>query len=154
MRFTTRRVVAALFIACALGVTVPASAQSVAKIPVYLEVMAPDTVGTTYVYQLREQLRASHAYLLVGTRAEASYHVWIATLDPYRAEPGRANSMTVASVVMAYGAGDLDYYLQHWVLSVGRDGVAGSVSDLVAAIDKEVQTLETMRHQPSSGVTP
>jgi hypothetical protein len=62
------------------------------KVPIYLQATTEDTIGTTYLYQLREQLRASHSYRLVLTEGEALFHVRLVTIDPDDAPVRRRRS--------------------------------------------------------------
>jgi hypothetical protein len=127
----------------ALATTTPP--HSSAKVPVFLQFSAQDTVGTMYVEKLREALEASAAYKRVMTATEAQFVIGIVTMDPSEAELGSgAGRSTVAAVTLQVeNARGLNYMVYSWVLIANRDKVNTLAADLFGAIDNEIQELSS-----------
>jgi hypothetical protein len=132
----------------ALATTTPAVA--VAKVPVFLQSNAEDTVGAIYVSKLREALEASAIYRPVTKPADAQYVIGIVTMDPNEAALGSdAGRSTVAAVTLQLeNAKGLNYVVYSWVLIANRDKVDSLATDLLAAIDKEIQELPVFSTVP------
>ena len=126
-----------------------AAAQT--KIAVYVDGAGTDTVGTTYVYQLREQLKASQTYRVVDDEGDAIFHVGVVSLDPDH-HAGNASVRTIVSISLSIETSlEHDYLVTHWVVLAGADMVNSSVTDVIAAIDKHVQPIvAAMRRKGSS----
>jgi hypothetical protein len=109
------------------------------KIPIFLNTDSKDTVGTNFIYSLREQLKASRSYDVVLRQQDAVFVIGVVTID----DSGRSASdpmSTVTSVVLSINNTDgYDYLLNQWVMSIGRDRTSAMATDLIAAIDKDVQ---------------
>jgi len=127
------------------------------KIPIFLNTDSKDTVGTNFIYTLREQLKASQSYDVVLRQQDAVFVIGVVTID----DSGRSASdpmSTVTSVVLSINNTDgYDYLLNQWVMSIGRDRTSAMATDLIAAIDKDVQeavraavevTTESSRERP------
>ena len=127
------------------------------KIPIFLNTDSKDTVGTNFIYSLREQLKASQSYDVVLRQQDAVFVIGVVTID----DSGRSASdpmSTVTSVVLSINNTDgYDYLLNQWVMSIGRDRTSAMATDLIAAIDKDVQeavraavevTTESSRERP------
>jgi hypothetical protein len=125
----------------ALATTTPAVAP--VKVPIFLQSNAEDTVGAAYVNKLREALAASTIYRPVTKPADAQFVIGIVTMDPNEAELGSgAGHSTVASVTLQLeNAKGLNYVVYSWVLIANRDKVDSLATDLLAAIDREIQEL-------------
>lgn len=140
-----------LVLTAATALTTPAApvektsaAVTVQKIPVYLQTDAQDAVGASYVARLREVLEASSEYRPVSEPARARFIVGIVTMDPNEADPeASAGRATVAAVTLQRENGDgLNQFVYSWVMVAKRDKVDSLATELVAAIDKEIQSLE------------
>jgi hypothetical protein len=140
-----------LVLTAATALTTPATpvaktspAATAAKIPVFLQTDAQDVVGAAYVARLREVLESSSAYRPVLNPAHARFIVGILTMDPNEAEAGLASGhSTVASVTLQRENGEgLNQFVYSWVLVARRDKVDALATELIAAIDKEIQSLE------------
>ena len=127
------------------------------KIPIFLNTDSKDTVGTNFIYTLREQLKASQSYDVVLRQQDAVFVIGVVTID----DSGRSASdpmSTVTSVVLSINNTDgYDYLLNQWVMSIGRDRTSAMATDLIAAIGKDVQeavraavevTTESSRERP------
>jgi hypothetical protein len=114
---------------------------AVEKMPVFLHSDAQDAVGATYVARLREALEASGTYRPVMNPANARFVIGIVTMDPNEAALGSgAGRSTVAAVTLQLeNANGLNQFIYSWVLVANRDKVDSLVTDLFAAIDKEIQ---------------
>ena len=137
-----------LLFAVLIGMAAQAAAQD--KIPIKVDGTTPDSVGTTYIYQLREQLKASPIYRLVDNEKDAVFHVGFVSMDPDK-DTRAANIQTIASISLCIENSDrystnpprlrYDHFLTHWVVQTRRDRVASSAASMIAAIDKEVQPI-------------
>ena len=127
-----------LLLAAIMLVSQAASAAE-KKIPIFLNTDSKDTVGTTFIYHLREQLKASQGYDVVLRQQDAVFVVGVVTID----DSGRSATdptSTVTSVVLSINNADgYDYLLNQWVMSIGRDRTSAMATDMIAAIDKDVQ---------------
>jgi hypothetical protein len=117
---------------------------AVEKVPVFLHIDAQDAVGAAYVVKLREALEASRTYRPVMNPTKARFVIGIVTMDPNEAELGSgAGRSTVAAVTLQLeNAKGLNQFVYSWVLFANRDKVDSLVTDLVVAIDKEIQDLD------------
>jgi hypothetical protein len=130
------------FIAVILALIASSVSAAEKKIPIYVGAATDDIVGTTYAYQLREQLRASQTYDLVVRQADSIFVIGLVTIDPQKTLNEGIQTTVAAGITLAINNGDgYDYLVHQWVVSVGKLKVAGSVSDIVAAIDKDVQAI-------------
>jgi len=151
-----RRYTSVLVLAAMMLVSQATSAAE-KKIPIFLNTDSKDTVGTTFIYNLREQLKASQSYDVVLRQEDAVFVIGVVTMD----DSGRSTSdatSTVTSVVLSINNADgYDYLVNQWVMSIGRDRISAMATDLIAAIDKDVQ--EAVRaaveitNEPSRGRT-
>jgi hypothetical protein len=124
----------------ALTIASPALAAD-KKIPIYVHGGTPDTNGATYVYQLREHLRASRRYDVVRTQREAIFVIGLVSIDPDKGQRTENLALAAGITLAVYNANGYDYLVGQWVASVGRDRIANSVVDVVAAIDRTVQAV-------------
>jgi len=152
----TGRYTSALVLAATMLVSQAASAAE-KKIPIFLNTDSNDGVGTLFISNLREQLKASQSYDVVLLEQDAVFVIGVVTMD----DGGRSTSdptSTVTSVVLLINNADgYDYLLNQWVMSIGRDRTSATATDLIAAIDKDVQeavrvAVETT-NEPSRGRT-
>jgi hypothetical protein len=122
----------------------------VAKVPIFLQSNAEDTVGATYVLKLRAALEASTVYRSVTKPADAQFVIGIVTMDPNEAELGSgAGRSTVAAVTLQLeNAKGLNYVVYSGVLIANRDKVDSLATDLLAAIDKEIHQLPVIDSVP------
>ena len=120
-------------------IPVDATTRSAAgeKTPIFLQIDAPDPVGATYVATLRQVLHTSKRYRPVINPAEARFIVGIVTIDPHEAESGSAAGRSTAAAVTLRQEGD--QFVYSWVIVVTRQNVGSLASELIAAIDKEIQ---------------
>ena len=152
----TGRYTSALVLAAIILVSQAASAAE-KKIPIFLNTDSRDTVGTTFIDNLREQLKASESYDVVLRQEDAVFVIGVVTID----DSGRSASdptSTVTSVVLLINNADgYDYLLNQWVMSIGRDRTSAVATDLIASIDKDVQEAVRLAveltNQPSQGRT-
>ena len=130
----------AFVIALIVALCVGSAGAAEEKIPVYVDAQTPDRLGTTYVYQLREQLRGSQTYAVVLKRGDARFVISLVSLDP-----GTNEGVTIVSVVLLahilIPQGPIDCFVNQWIVSTSRDQIDGGVRDLVASIDQDVQQL-------------
>lgn len=126
-------------------VTMPSVAQE--KVTVFLHVDAADAVGASYVKKLRDVLETSTQYRPVASATSAQFVIGIVTMDPDEAKLGSgAGHSTVAAVTLQLeNANGLNYMVYSWVLMANRDRIDSVASDLLAAIDKEIQELLPIR---------
>lgn len=117
---------------------------AVEKIPVFLHTDARDAVGAAYVARLREALAGSSVYRPVMNPASAQFIVGIVTIDPAEADSGSgAGRSTVAAVTLQReNAAGLNQFLYSWVVVAKRDRVGSLATELLTAIDQEIQRLE------------
>jgi hypothetical protein len=135
----TKRYMWALVLVAIMLVSEAASAAD-KKIPIYLQLTTNDTVGTTFGYTLREQLKASQSYEVVLRQADALFVIGVVSMGS--SESGRASDPTdtVTSIVLLVNNADgYDYFLDQWVMRIGRERTAVMATDIIAAIDKDVQ---------------
>ena len=128
----------------ALATTTPARPSvTVQRAPIFVQSNAIDPVGTAFVLKLREALGASTAYRPVQNPADAQYVIGIVTMDPDDAAVGSgAGHSTVASVTLQLeNTKGLNHFIYSWVLVANHDKVDTLASELVAAIDREIQDL-------------
>jgi hypothetical protein len=125
-----------------------AAAQT--KIAIYVDGAGTDTVGTTFLYQLREQLKASQSYRLVDDEEDAAFHVGVVSLDPDHTR--NASVRTIVSISLSIETSwEHDYLVTHWVVLAGADMVNSSVTDVIAAVDKHIQPIvASMRRKGSN----
>lgn len=123
---------------------VAADAAAAEKTPIYLQVDARDAIGAVYVARLREAFDRSRAFQPVTTPERARFVVGILTMDPNEAESGTATGQaTVAAVTLQReNASGLNQFVYSWVLVARHDKVDALASELVAAIDREIQDLD------------
>jgi hypothetical protein len=119
------------------------SAASAERVAVFLQTDARDAVGADYVTRLRQALDASGSYRPVSSPSGARFTVGILTMDPNEAVDAGRGQATVAAVTLRHenGAG-LNEFVYSWVLVARRDNVASLAAALLAAIDREIQTLD------------
>lgn len=117
---------------------------AVEKMPIFLQTNAPDAVGATYVARLREALEKSPSYRTALTSADAQFVVGIVTMDPNEAEPASGIGRSTVAAVTLYRENTTGHnqFVYSWVLVARRDKVDRLVSELIAAIDKEIQGIE------------
>jgi hypothetical protein len=126
------------------AVLLAGSAHAADRIPIYINGTTPDTVGTNYLFQLREQFRASQGYTVVTTETEAAFVVSLVTMDPNIADNTLRNLQTIGSMALQLeNTTALNGFLTTWVIQVGKENVPALVADAVANIDKLVQELMT-----------
>jgi len=115
------------------------------KTPIYLQIDARDAVGAAYVARLREAFDRSSAFKPVTSPERARFVVGILTMDPNEAESGTAaGQATVAAVTLQReSATGLNQFVYSWVLVARGDKVDALASELVAAIDREIQDLDS-----------
>jgi len=139
-----------LLLAAITATTAPAAVETAApkaaveKIPVFLQTDARDAVGATYVAKLREALAGSRAYRPVTNPASARFVVGIVTMDPNEADSkaGASQSTVAAVTLQRENAPGLNQFVYSWVLVAKRDKVDSLATELLAAIDQEIQGLE------------
>jgi hypothetical protein len=130
----------------ALATTTPARpSASVQRAPIYVQSNAVDPVGADFVRRLREALATSTTYRSVLNPAQAQYVIGIVTMDPDDAAVGSgAGHSTVASVTLQLeNTKGLNHFVYSWVLVANQDKVDVLTVELVAAIDKEIQDLNS-----------
>jgi hypothetical protein len=113
------------------------------RVPVFLQTDARDAVGADYVVQLRRALETSAGYQPVTTPSTARFTVGIVTMDPNEAVDAGRGQATVAAVTLRHedGAGRNEF-VYSWVLVARQNNVAMLATELLAAIDREIQSLE------------
>jgi len=132
------------FIAVLAALCAPTRATAAERIPIYVVGSSKDTVGTTYIYTLKEQLKASRSYDVVPAEKDAVFKISIATLDrDLKPNAVGTEISTVASIVLVVNGGDksFDYFVDHWAVIAGKEKVAESVTDIIAGIDKSIQDI-------------
>ena len=152
----TRRYTSVLVLAAMMLVSQATSAAE-KKIPIFLNTDSKDSVGTTFIYNLREQLKASQSYDVVLRQQDAVFVIGVVTMDDSGRSTSDATSTATSVVLSINNADGYDYLLNQWVMSIGRDRTSAMATDLIAAIDKDVQ--EALRaavditNEPSRGRT-
>ena len=128
--------------ATSIDKTTPAA---VARVPVFLQSDARDIVGADYVVQLRRALEASAAYQPAATPSSARYTVGIVTMDPNEAVDAGRGQATVAAVTLRQedGAGRNEF-VYSWVLVARHNNVGTLATELLAAIDREIRSLDQL----------
>jgi hypothetical protein len=134
----TRRYTSVLVLAAIMLVSQATSAAE-KKIPIFLNTDSKDTVGTTFIYNLREQLKASQSYDVVLRQQDAVFVIGVVTMDDSGRSTSDATSTATSVVLLINNADGYDYLLNQWVMSIGRDRTSAMATDLIAAIDKDVQ---------------
>jgi len=128
----------------ALATTTPARPSAVVhKAPVFVQFNTVDPVGQALIRKLQEALDTSAVYRPVLNPADAQYVIGIVTMDPDEAAvgPGTGQS-TVASVTLQLeNTKGLNHFIYSWVLVANQDKVGVLATDLLAAIDREIQDL-------------
>ena len=126
-------------------VAADAAAAVTEKTPIYLQVETRDAIGAAYVARLREAFDKSRAFQPVTTPEQARFVVGILTMDPNEAESGTATGhATVAAVTLQReNASGLNQFVYSWVLVARGDKVDALATELVTAIDREIQDLDT-----------
>ena len=121
-------------VAAAIALGYPRMAAASEKIPVYINSTTEDTIGTTWVYNLREQLKASQTYEVVVKQSDAIF-----TINAVSQEDDK-NISTMLAVVLTLQSDKpgWTYYVTQWVISCGRERIAQSVQNTIAAVDKQV----------------
>jgi hypothetical protein len=130
----------------ALATTTPAKPSvTVHKAPIYVQFNAMDPVGKAFVRKLRDALDTSIIYRPVMIATDAQYVVGIVTMDPDDAAVGSgAGQSTVASVTLQLqNTKGLNHFIYSWVLVANQDKIDTLAGDLFAAIDREIQDLNT-----------
>jgi hypothetical protein len=132
-----------------LATTTPArpsaTAVPVRRAPVFVQSNAVDPVGIELVRRLREALDTSPVYKPVANPPDAQYVLGIITMDPDDAAVGSgAGRATVASVTLQLeNTKGLNHFIYSWVLVANQDKVDTLAAELFAAIDREIQDLNT-----------
>jgi hypothetical protein len=130
----------------ALATTTPAKPSvTVHKAPIYVQFNAMDPVGKAFVRKLRDALDTSIVYRPVMIATDAQYVVGIVTMDPDDAAVGSgAGQSTVASVTLQLqNTKGLNHFIYSWVLVANQDKIDTLAGDMFAAIDREIQDLNT-----------
>jgi hypothetical protein len=137
-----------LLLSALVATTTPASpaakkdARPAERVPIFLQTDAHDPVGLEYIQQMRETLQESLYYRPVGDPESAKFVVGILTMDPNEAEraPNTLMPSTVASVTLRRenGKGPAEF-VYSWVLVAKRDNVQSLATELLTAIDHEIQ---------------
>lgn len=149
-------VVIGLLLTAALATATPpvpvektTAATAVEKIPVFLQTDAGDAIGASYVARFRAALEESRAYRPVMNPAHARFVVGILTMDPNETEvrSGSGQSTVAAVTLQRESATGLNQFVYSWVLAARRDTVDSLATELLAAIDKEIQELEGLTIQ-------
>jgi hypothetical protein len=130
----------------ALATTTPAKPSvTVHRAPIFVQFNAVDPVGKAFVRKLRDALDTSTIYRPVMIATDAQYVVGIVTMDPDDAAVGSgAGQSTVASVTLQLqNTKGLNHFIYSWVLVANHDKIDTLAGDLFAAIDREIQDLNT-----------
>jgi hypothetical protein len=102
-----------------------------------------DPVGAEYVYHLRETVASSSVYQLTKSLTDSMYVLNLATIDPTRAV-GMPGQMTAISVILCFNVlpeeDACTVFLSQWVVTIGRQNASVGPVQLMAAIDKQVNT--------------
>lgn len=126
------------------------TARPVERVPIFLQTDAHDPVGLEYIQQMRESLQESLYYRPVGEPESAQFVVGILTMDPNEAEhaPNTLMPATVASVTLRRenGKGPAEF-VYSWVLVAKRDNVQSLATELLSAIDREIQGFDAPKIQ-------
>ena len=123
----------------------PSAAVAVRRAPIFVQSNAIDPVGVALVRKLREALDTSSTYKPATNPPDAQYVIGIVTMDPDDAAVGSgAGRSTVASVTLQLeNAKGLNHFVYSWVLVANQDKVDVLTVELFAAIDREIQDLNT-----------
>ena len=135
-----------LLMALATTTTTPAKPPVAAqRLPIFVQSNAVDPVGTEFVRKLRAALGTSTIYRPVKNPADAQYVIGIVTMDPDDAAVGSGpGTSTVASVTLQLeNTKGLNHFIYSWVLVANEDKVETLAAQLFAAIDREIQDLNT-----------
>jgi hypothetical protein len=118
-----------------------------AKVPVSISHSGDDNIGKRLAFSLREAVRSSSGYKLVGSD-EADFEVNLITLDPERS-PQASGSWTVASasIVMAnfhpYKEGNpqtwYPIYMTSVVMTVGGQRTEEQAKSILASLDEAIE---------------
>src|ERR1700730_3531294 len=125
-----------LFFVVVLGVVsisalVAQPAQAADRTPVCIISTTEDTVGTTFVYLLKEQLLASQGYTVVPACTEAWFVIDILTMAP---DGANAAVQTVSAIsLLVENTKGLNYFVTEWVAIMGRDKLASQATMLIAS---------------------
>lgn len=119
----------------------PAAAME--KIPVFVQSEVHDQIGALYVAKFRDAIAQSNAYRPVTDPATARFVVGVLTMDPNEAESTTGSLSTVAAVTLQReNSPGLNQLVYSWVMVAKRDKLDSLVTELVAAIDREIKDLE------------
>lgn len=120
-----------LLLTAVLGAIAPASAQ----MTVVLESTAREAVGGRLAFAIKERIRTSAGFRLVGDRADALFRISMVTLDD------KSGYSTVYSVVFAAWQPQTGTwtYLENVVGTCGTSRIAECADGLVADADKTAE---------------
>ena len=146
-----------LLLSVAATTTPTTSAASIAKaspaaterVAVFLQTDARDAVGADYVARLRQAIEASAEYQPATTPSTARFTVGIVTMDPNEAVDAGRGQATVAAVTLRHESGDgRNEFVYSWVLVARENNVASLATELLAAIDREIQNVDAPAARP------
>jgi hypothetical protein len=110
---------------------------------IYVAATADDPVGQSFVYQLRENIAASHIHRLADTESDGAFTIQVVTLDPQKEGNQTIYSITLTMRDFTQNHG-LSYFITNWVGVCGQTVVAGCAKNLTAAIDGAIQPIAAM----------
>jgi hypothetical protein len=118
-----------------------APALAADKTKICLNATTKDTVGTTLAFTLKEQLLASQSYDLQIKCTDAVFVVNLTTIENDGGSTTSGLSTAAALTLAIENVKGFDYLVMQWVLTSGRDRVGNSATNMIAAIDKQIQDI-------------
>ena len=105
---------------------------------IYVSVTAPDQVGKSFAYSLREGIASSRQHKLVNLETEAAFMLRVVTLNPQDREG--LSTIYSATLTMSNFNKDnpLDYFLTSWVGQCGSSRTTECARNVIAGVDDEI----------------
>ena len=124
------------------ALAIPAMAQT-SRIPVSITATADDAVGQALIYTIKEQLNHSSVFQYSGNDTQG-FNLSIITINNDLSPNNDSNnySAAVSIVLVCKTKGELDWYMDHWVLVVGRQKTDDMAKWVMAHLSHDVDDLQ------------
>lgn len=133
--------VALALVVTSIPATASAQSSRPSRIAVFVDHSGDDGVGTSFAYDLREQLRTSRGYRLVEIEPKAGIGIRMVSIDT--SCDGEGNQSAIA-ISMTADLNGRSLFVTSWIYNVGRNRTQDTSKRLLADVDKQVAMIRRL----------